>query len=81
MASILACWWLLHWTKGISDREDDDDVHDTGHTWDNDIRELNPAECQLNAYCNPKGHMLANGWLFQRGDDIFFQLLEVSLRG
>ena len=41
VASILACWWLLHWTKGISDREDDDDVHDTGHTWDNDIRELN----------------------------------------
>ncbi len=39
--SILGCWWLLHWTKGISDREDDEDVHDTGHVWDNDIRELN----------------------------------------
>ncbi len=41
VASILGCWWLLHWTKGISDREEDDDVHDTGHVWDEDIRELN----------------------------------------
>ena len=41
IASILGCWWLLHWTKGISDREDDDDVHDTGHVWDHDITELN----------------------------------------
>lgn len=40
IASILACWWLLHWTKGISDR-DESDVDDTGHVWDNDIRELN----------------------------------------
>lgn len=39
--SILGCWWLLHWTKGISDREDEADVHDTGHVWDEDIRELN----------------------------------------
>ena len=41
IGSILACWWLLHWTKGISDREDDSDVHDTGHVWDHDIAELN----------------------------------------
>ena len=40
IASILACWWLLHWTKGISDR-DEDQVGDTGHVWDHDIRELN----------------------------------------
>lgn len=40
IASILACWWLLHWTKGISNRSEDE-VGDTGHTWDNDIRELN----------------------------------------
>lgn len=40
IASILGCWWLLHWTKGISDR-DEDDVDDTGHVWDEDIRELN----------------------------------------
>lgn len=40
IASILACWWLLHWTKGISDR-DEDEVGDTGHVWDHDVRELN----------------------------------------
>lgn len=40
IGSILACWWLLHWTKGISNREDDE-VGDTGHVWDEDIRELN----------------------------------------
>ncbi len=41
IGSILGCWWLLHWTKGISDRDDEDDIHDTGHVWDHDIRELN----------------------------------------
>ena len=40
VGSILACWWLLHWTKGVSDREGDD-VGSTGHVWDEDIRELN----------------------------------------
>jgi cytochrome c oxidase cbb3-type subunit 3 len=41
IASILGCWWLLHWTKGISDRDDEGDVDDTGHVWDHNIRELN----------------------------------------
>jgi len=40
VGSILACWWLLHWTKGVSDRSADDDGS-TGHVWDEDIRELN----------------------------------------
>ena len=40
IGSILGCWWLLHWTKGVSDRSDDDDGS-TGHVWDEDIRELN----------------------------------------
>ena len=40
IASILGCWWLLHWTKGVSDREGDD-VDSTGHVWDDDITELN----------------------------------------
>jgi cytochrome c oxidase cbb3-type subunit 3 len=40
IASILACWWLLHWTKGISDREGEE-VGSTGHIWDEDLRELN----------------------------------------
>jgi len=40
IASILACWWLLHWTKGVSDRQGDE-AGSTGHVWDEDIRELN----------------------------------------
>jgi cytochrome c oxidase cbb3-type subunit 3 len=38
--SILGCWWLLHWTKGVSDRSDDE-VGSTGHVWDEDLTELN----------------------------------------
>ena len=40
VVSILACWWLLHWTKGISDRSGDE-VGSTGHVWDEDLKELN----------------------------------------
>jgi cytochrome c oxidase cbb3-type subunit 3 len=40
VGSILACWWLLHWTKGVSDRSDDE-AGSTGHVWDEDISELN----------------------------------------
>ena len=40
VGTILACWWLLHWTKGVSERSNDDDGS-TGHVWDEDIRELN----------------------------------------
>ena len=45
----------------------------------NDIQELSKTQCQLNAYCNPKGHMLANGWLFHHGDDILLQLPTATL--
>jgi cytochrome c oxidase cbb3-type subunit 3 len=38
--SIIGCWWLLHWTKGVSQREGDK-VGSTGHIWDENIRELN----------------------------------------
>jgi len=40
VGSILACWWLLHWTKGVSD-ESESTGESTGHVWDDDIRELN----------------------------------------
>jgi cytochrome c oxidase cbb3-type subunit 3 len=40
IASILGCWWLLHWTKGVSDREGEE-IGSTGHIWDENIRELN----------------------------------------
>jgi len=38
VVNILACWWLLYWTKGISGREDGKTT--TGHEWDG-LTELN----------------------------------------
>lgn len=40
IVSILACWWLLQWTKGVSGRKGDE-VGSTGHVWDEDLVELN----------------------------------------
>ena len=40
IASILACWWLLHWTKGVAD-PNEGEIESTGHIWDENIRELN----------------------------------------
>lgn len=65
IASILACWWLLHWTKGISDREGEDDIDDTGHVWDHDIRELN--------------HPLPRWWLHLFNITIVFALVYLVL--
>jgi cytochrome c oxidase cbb3-type subunit 3 len=40
--TILACWWLLHWTKGVSGGEKKaGQAESTGHVWDENIRELN----------------------------------------
>lgn len=40
LASVAGCWWLLQWTKGISNREGDE-IGTTGHVWDEDLEELN----------------------------------------
>jgi cytochrome c oxidase cbb3-type subunit 3 len=40
MLSVFGCWWLLQWTKGISDREEGE-AGTTGHVWDEDLEELN----------------------------------------
>jgi len=40
LASIAGCWWLLQWTKGISNREGNE-TGTTGHVWDEDLVELN----------------------------------------
>jgi hypothetical protein len=40
VGSILGCWWLLHWTKGISGRKDGQ-IGSTGHVWDENLVELN----------------------------------------
>jgi cytochrome c oxidase cbb3-type subunit 3 len=41
LGSVLGCWWLLRWTKGISGRKDGEEVGTTGHVWDEDLEELN----------------------------------------
>lgn len=45
----------------------------------NDIRELGNDNLQLSGYCNPKGRMFANFWLFRRDDAIFMQLPRETL--
>lgn len=40
LVNIFGCWWLLQWTKGISNR-DAENIGSTGHVWDEDLVELN----------------------------------------
>ena len=56
-----------------------DSIHFLQGQFTNDIHALTAEQCQLNAYCNPKGHMLANGWFFRRGDEIYLQLPTATL--
>ncbi|NOR18752.1 MAG: cytochrome-c oxidase, cbb3-type subunit III [Xanthomonadales bacterium] len=39
--TILACFWILQWTKGISNRDEEGADGTTGHVWDEDLVELN----------------------------------------
>jgi cytochrome c oxidase cbb3-type subunit 3 len=42
VGTILACFWLLQWTKGISNRDEEGGgTGTTGHVWDEDLVELN----------------------------------------
>jgi cytochrome c oxidase cbb3-type subunit 3 len=42
VVTILACFWLLQWTKGVSNRDEEGDgTGTTGHVWDEDLVELN----------------------------------------
>ncbi len=45
----------------------------------NDINQVTPELAQLSSYCSPKGRMLGNFWIFQRGDDLFLQLPQALL--
>ena len=47
LASIFACWWLLHWTKGISDRDEDEGVDDI----EDDRGEESQGEAQQREQC------------------------------
>ena len=42
IGTVLGCFWLLQWTKGISNRDEEGDgTGTTGHVWDEDLVELN----------------------------------------
>jgi cytochrome c oxidase cbb3-type subunit 3 len=42
VVTILLCFWLLQWTKGVSNRDEESDgAGTTGHVWDEDLVELN----------------------------------------
>ena len=42
VVTILLCFWLLQWTKGISNRDEEGEgTGTTGHVWDEDLVELN----------------------------------------
>jgi len=41
IGTIVGCFWLLHWTKGISNRDEKGETGTTGHVWDEDLVELN----------------------------------------
>jgi cytochrome c oxidase cbb3-type subunit 3 len=42
VVTILLCFWLLQWTKGVSNRDEEGDgTGSTGHVWDEDLVELN----------------------------------------
>lgn len=45
----------------------------------NDVREVSPEHSQLSSHCSPKGRMLANFRLFQRGETLYLQLPGESL--
>jgi len=64
IASIGGCWWLLQWTKGISNREGDS-VGSTGHVWDEDLVELNSP--------------LPRWWLYLFNITIVFSLVYLAL--
>ncbi len=43
IGTVLGCFWLLQWTKGVSNRDEkgDEATGTTGHVWDEDLVELN----------------------------------------
>lgn len=67
IVTIVACFWLLRWTKGVSNRDEDGGTGTTGHVWDEDLVELN----------NP----LPKWWLKLFYGTIIFSLVYMALFG
>jgi folate-binding protein YgfZ len=47
----------------------------------NDTRLVSPTRAQLSAWCSPKGRMMASFLVFQRGEDLYLQVLRERLEG
>ncbi|HID82773.1 MAG TPA: folate-binding protein [Chromatiales bacterium] len=47
----------------------------------NDIRQINPSHSQLNAYCTPKGRMLAIMRILKRGDSYYLKMPHKLIEG
>jgi cytochrome c oxidase cbb3-type subunit III len=41
IGTVIGCFWILQWTKGISNRDEKGGTGTTGHVWDEDLVELN----------------------------------------
>jgi len=67
IGTIVGCFWLLQWTKGVSNRDEKGGTGTTGHVWDEDLVELN----------NP----LPRWWLNLFYITIVFSLIYVALYG
>ena len=60
--------------QGLIKVSGEDRVDFLQNLFSNDIKEITPTLSQLNAWCNPKGRMLASLRVFQLADDYFLQL-------
>jgi cytochrome c oxidase cbb3-type subunit 3 len=67
IGTIVGCFWLLQWTKGVSNRDEKSGTGTTGHVWDEDLVELN----------NP----LPRWWLKLFYGTIVFALVYLALFG
>ena len=67
IGTVIGCFWLLQWTKGVSNRDEKGGTGTTGHVWDEDLVELN----------NP----LPRWWLNLFYGTIVFALIYVVLFG
>ena len=67
IGTVIGCFWLLQWTKGVSNRDEKGGTDTTGHVWDEDLVELN----------NP----LPRWWLNLFYGTIVFALIYVVLFG
>lgn len=71
-------------TLGLIKISGEDSIDFMQNLFSNDIKEISSVQSQLNAWCSPKGRMLASLRIFQISNDYFLQLsadlLETTLK-